>query len=644
MLVRFIRFTCNKTNKSLGFGRSSVGYSAHSVVSSGRCNVNWVRRWVTRICVVSMIALVGAGVSVATDGSATSTVPGAPTNVTATVTSTSTAIFLSWKFATTGATPDRVLVSVFNGKNLVGQVHCAYPVCTSIVVPGLVPGYKYVLDVSAGTTAGYSGIVTSNQVTVPWGCATAQVCVSVNGNTPGGAALHRAAGLLLGLNNSSPASLVAPLNIQYWRTDVGPPVCNTAGCIGYAAYNNVKRVDPTATITEVLSDNWYDTTYVANRECPSHNAMLCGLFKYPQPYGGAAMPWSNWSAFDQLTTSVVQSVESSGATVSWWDLINEPPAQTGQNDKYFDGVDSATLTASDIEQWLLHAYDDVKAADPNAKVVCPSFEQYNDYPGESPPYNQLLDFSTFLAFAAANNIDCSAFSWHEINFVGSQTDYNMQPQTIQDHVARFRALLQSYPQFAGAQIFITEYLPNIALSGSQYYETMPGWNIGDIAAIEAAGVNQSMHTCVELAGCSDQLDDLFVLTNGVAGPSDTYWPYWFYAQMNGNTVPVTSSQQEISGFATLNAQTSTIMMLLGRHDVEGKDGIPPTESTTITVDVPWSTPSVTVTSQPFADTGGVNGEPPIATSTVPVVGGVATITIPAFGSENGYGLTVQPTS
>jgi hypothetical protein len=589
-----------------------------------------------------MVALVGTGVSVATDGSATSSVPGNPTAVTASVTSTSTDIILSWKFATTGVTPDRVLVSVFNGKNLVGQVHCAYPVCTTMHVPGLWPGYQYVLDVSAGVAAGYSAPVPSNSVIVPQGCSTAQVCMTVNANAPGGPALHRAAGLLQGVDNNTPASLVGPLDIQTFRTDAGPPVCIGSHCVGYQSYTNIKRVDPTARITEGLSDNWYDNTYETYRECA--NALMCGLLKNPQPYGGAATPWSNWTTFDQFTQSIVQMVEANGTTINWWDLINEPPAQTNQNDVYFDARDSAALTPGDIEQWLLHAYDDVKAVDPNAQVVCPSFEQYNDYPGEAPPNDQLLDFSTFLAFAAANNIDCSAFSWHEINFVGSQTDYNNQPQTLQDHVARFRALLQSYPQFASSKIFITEYAPNIALSGSQLYETMPGWNIGYIAAIEAAGVDQGTHTCVEINGCSNLLDDLFVMTSSGAAPSDTYWPYWFYAQMNGSEVPVTSSQQQISGFATLNTTTRSLMMLLGRHDVEGKDGISASESTTITVDVPWSTPSVTVSSQPFTDTGGANMEPAITTTTVPVVNGVATITIPAFGSENGYGLTVQPTS
>ncbi|HVA08403.1 MAG TPA: fibronectin type III domain-containing protein, partial [Acidimicrobiales bacterium] len=198
-----------------------------------------VKRWTTRVCAMSLVALGCTGVSVVADSSATSNVPDPPTAVTATVTSNSTDIIGSWKFATTGVTPDRAYVAVFNGSTLVGQVTCAYPVCTTIDIPGLWPGYAYRFQVKAGTAAGYSALVGSNTVTVPWGCATAKVCLSVNADTPAGPVLHSAAGLLNGVNPSTPASLVPPLGIRYWRTDVGPPNCIGTGCIGYTEYNNV---------------------------------------------------------------------------------------------------------------------------------------------------------------------------------------------------------------------------------------------------------------------------------------------------------------------------------------------------------------------------------------------------------------------
>ena len=619
-----------------------------------------IRPWIARGCAISLVALVCAGITLEANVSATSTLPDPVTNVTAVASTTSTDITVSWNLPTTGVTPDRVLVTAFTPtttktdlglkttttETQVGQVTCAYPICSSIDIPGLAPGVTYTFSVQAGVASGDSTAVTSNAVTPNWGCATAQVCVNVNGTTPGAAAEHRAAGMVDGVNGVVPESLVAPLDIKYWELDAGDPNCSGTNCIAFAEYDDVEAVDPTAELSEVLSDNWRAYTDVTNRECPMHESSLCGFDKDPTPYSGAQTPWSNWSEFDSFTSGVVRDLLAVNANISWWNLINEPPAYSGRNDAYFDGEDSDALTATDLEQWFLHAYDDVKSVDPSANIVCPSFEQYDDFPGEAPTYNQILDFSTFLQFAAANGIDCNAFSWHEINSQGSLTDFNMQPQTLQDHVARFRALLQQYPQFAGAQIWINEYVGAVPTQGGAYYETLPGWNIGFIASIEAAGVDESNHTCIEPSGCGEQLDDLLLANSGdtAVTPTDTYWPYWYYAQMNGNIVPVTSTQQQVSGFATVNSSTNSLMVLLGRHDVGGADPLPANETTTMTVDVPWAVSNVNVATQSYPDAGGTVTEPPITTTTVPVVDGVATISIPSFGAQCGYGITITPSS
>jgi hypothetical protein len=605
--------------------------------------VTRMRPWFARVCAMSVLALVCTGISLGPGVSATSSLPNPVLNVVATPSTTSTVVVVTWQFPTTGVTPDRAMVAAWQGKTLAGTVTCAYPICTSENIPGLVPGEAYRFDVFSGTAAGYSAATTSATVTVNWGCSTANVCLTANATTPGGPVLHNAAGMDQGVTPVTPAALIAPLGIKYWETGAGPPICGGTSCTNYSSFDAIRADDPTASISEVLSDNWYAETYEAYRDCP--NMTMCDIENAPKPWGGAEMPWANWSQFDSFTQSVVKTVEASGRTVALWNLINEPPSQGAQNDAYFDGAQSPTLTASDIEQWLLHAYNDVRAADPSAQIVCPSFEQYDDFPGETPAVGQLLDFSTFLAFAAANNMDCNAFAWHEINYEGSLTDFNMQPQTMLDHIARFKALLQSYPQFAGTPIIINEYAPNVSLEGGQLYETMPGWIVGYIASLEASGVEEANHTCVT-GGCNDLADDTLVVSGSTITTSDTYWPYVYYAQMSGNSIPITSSQEQINGFGSLNTSTNTIMMLLGRHDVEGVDALPANETTTLTVDIPssWNTPSVTVSSDSFIDSGGADAGPTPVVTTVPVVNGVATITIAAFGGQNAYGITVTPTA
>jgi hypothetical protein len=412
-------------------------------------------------------------------------------------------------------------------------------------------------------------------------------------------------------------------------------------CKDYDDYDTEKALDPTSTTTAVLSDAWYNETYLPFRECG--NLVQCLATGAPLPYGGVAPPWSNWSVYDSFMTKTVQTVVASGRSVNYWDLVNEPPARGPLNDLYLDFKSSSVLTTDDLEQWLLHTYDDVKAADPNAQVVCPSLEGYDDYPGEAPANSQLLDFSTFLAFAAANHMNCNAFSWHEINDIGSATDFNMQPEDIVAHVFRSRTLLAQYPQFKGAQIFINEYGAFTPLGGSQTYESMPGWTVGYIAALEQAGVNEANRSCTPNKGCADLLDDLLVHSGGTLEPSHAYWPYWFYAQMNGAVVPVTSSAEAVSGFAALDTAQRTLRILLGRHEIQvsgNRNG----QSASIAVAVPWSSPSVQVQLQPFANGAGAEFQPPVTTQTVPVTHGSVTISLPYLGPENAYGITVTPLS
>lgn len=599
-----------------------------------------VRRWAARG--TPMAVLLGlCVVPLAQATSASTGLPNPPLSVTATPSASSTLVTVRWAFAPAGPRPDRALVTAYSGGTEVGQVTCTSPVCTAVWVPGLTAGNLYTFTVQAGVASGYSAPSASAPVTVNSGCSVADICVGVDATTPGAPAQHRAAGLLDGSDFSIPPALVAPLDIQYWRTAVGPPVCASAGCTGYGAYDGVKRLDPNAVTTALLSTNWYAETNTPYRECPNLAACVAG--GYQAPYGGEATPWSNWSAYDSFITSVVQNVQASGRQVNYWDLLNEPPSSDPSTNFYLDADDSKAMTVSDEEQWLLHTYRDVKAADPDAQVVCPSLENYEDYPGEDSDNLQLLDLSTFVAFAAAHDLDCNAFSWHEISPAPQLTDFNMQPQDIQAHVSRFRALLDAYPMFAHAQIFINEYgafMPPNSNQG-QTYESMPGWTVGNIAALEAAGVNEANRSCDADGGCQDLLDGLLVKNGSALAPSSVYWPYWFYAQMNGNVVPVTSSAEQVNGFSVLNASSSTLRILLGRHEQEFAGSSAP-ETLLLTVKVPWSTPSVEVKEQPFLNIGGPVVEPPITPSVEPVKNGEVTILVPAIGPYDAYGFTLTP--
>jgi len=595
--------------------------------------------WLAVLIATVSVALACSTMLVSPETSAASNVPNPPTNVTAIASTTTNTVTVSWAFSPLGLTPDRARVIAYDGTISVGRATCTLPVCTTMQVPGLTVGTIYTFVVKAGVQNGYSVGTTSAPVQVVSTCLVAGACVTVNANDPEGLADHVAAGLLHGIDSTVPTSLVRPLDIQNWRTATGPAACSSGTCIGAVQFNTIRQADPSATVTAILSANWYQSSFEPYRECGSYAICLSG--NWPKPWGGAQTPWANWTAYDSFISNVVTKVEANGQTVNYWDLLNEPPSQTANLVGLLDAQDSTNLTNTELEQWLLHTYDAVRAADPNAKVVCPSFESFQSFPGEAAPGGQLLDFSTFLAFAQANGMDCNAFSWHEINYNPTATDFNDQPENVTAHVQMFRNLLASYPTFRQAQIFINEYLPSsVPTYGTQSYESMPGWAVGYISALEAAGVSGANLSCGG-QGCSNLLDGLLVSTGPSVAPSATYWPYWFYAQMTGNVVPVTTSAEQISGFATLDPASGTVRVLLGRHETEVGGNTSP-ESVSMAVNGPWGNGPVTVDLQDLANVSGAVSEPSITTVIAEAVNGVVTVLIPSIGAYDAYAITMIP--
>ena len=568
--------------------------------------------------------------------------PSSPISVTAAPSASSTAVTVSWSLSSASPSPRSFLVLAFAGGTLVGQEVCSSPTCRSAVIPGLTPGRSYVFAVEEKVGNGYSAPGTSQPVTVQSDCSTAAVCVNVDGTQPGATLDHATSGLLEGINGSTPSSLVAALAPTFWRVSAGPPLCNGQLCINYSGYDSVVRYKPST--IDVLSDAWHNATYKPFQGCTS--TLACAQYGDPPPFGGASAPWNNWIAYDRFIINTVRTMERAGRTPTYWDLVNEPPAKSPQNDMYFDGQVSDNLTTSQIEQWLLHTYRDVKLADPFAKTVCPSMEGYYDYPSEAPATQSLLDLSSFLDFAAASGLHCDAFAWHEINFVESPTDFNNQPQDIQTHVARFRALLAKHSSLAAARIFIDEYGAPAAPGAPGPYDLMPGWDVGYLSALAAAGVDEANRTCAAAVDCQYLLDDLLVNTNGVISPSDAYWPYWYFAHMSGRTVPVTSSAEQVSGLASLTSTALTI--LAGRHEtLDNSTGVATPSSTspepvTIQIKVPWTVSQVSVARQNYAYSTGATALPPVSTQTLPVQGGLVTISVPGVGDADAFALTVTP--
>lgn len=537
-----------------------------------------------------------------------SVVPGPPSQVVLSTDGSDNQLTVTWAPSSTPVAAEVYKIGVFEqaGSSLkqVGAVNCDAP-CNSMVLQAR-PGSITSVSVNASNSAGYTS-AWSNSIAVPQPCALA--CLTVHSSSPGATVPHESDGFLDSNGPANPSGL-SPLQ---WRTNL-----RTLSQLP----NSVVTQLGGAAITDLLSDDWLD----------SHNL------------GGYAFtPWSDWSLYSQWVTDDVKSVEAlasqRGFTVTYWEVQNEP-----FGGYYYSPSSSPppSETISAFEHQFLVAYQAIKAADPAAQVIGPSLIAWNAQANDTPTVG--IDMRSFLDFCAAHGIQLAGVSFHANTYFPlagwyAPDGFPAQPAAIQLYVSQLRAMLAERPSLGNPAILINEY-------GDPYTSELPGWNVGWLSALDAAGVAGSERSCWD--GCGSSLDGL--LANDGSAPRPSYWVYSFYASMRGLAVPVTSSYTAVTGTASV-APNGNVSVLLGRHQ-------------TCTPAVNWSCPSypavpVTVNIQLPAATAatvtfavipaGSNTTSPLyqlspSQATVPVINGVATVTTPSLHDGDAVEMTVTPAS
>jgi hypothetical protein len=524
-------------------------------------------------------------------------VPGPLTALTATADRSINRATVQWQPPTTGPSPETYDIGVFENGRQVGAFTCDAP-CTQRSVD-LTPGTTAEFHVDAANLVGRSPVVISNSVTIAKPCPVA--CLDVDATSPGAQATRRADGFLHAIGSKTDPALVDALHPTRWRVSLAWNQPNEAG---YAAAHANE-------LTEILSDDWMLATNTGQ---------------------GAAIPWSDWSRYSNFITLAVRTIESWGIPIKYWEIQNEP----GAPGYYPSGV------APTVDQLLTQfrvAYQAVKAADPRAKVVAPSLIGWGDTPSGG-----ALDMRTFLDFAVANGLRFDALSFHDNSYYRRPDEYapdwwGMQPDEVGRSVDQLRGLLAERPSLGHPAILVNEY-------ADPYTYALPGWDVGRIGALEAARVDGAQRTCW-WAGCVDgYLDGL--LTGDGHAQRPNYWVYAFYGSMSGRIAPVTTTYTSVTGFATVDAG-STTRILVGRHE-----GCAPQLQSSICPNQPSLRPAdlavdvrvafggganVTIASMPAA-AGTLVGPASQSSTAVPVVNGRVSVTLPAVNDGDAWEITI----
>lgn len=479
-----------------------------------------------------------------------------------------------------------------------------------------------------GTTAIGSG--DSFTYEYPAGQCLSGRCTVRVGTRALGPVRHDADGLLdgIGATGLPPTrrlrTLLDALSLRQWRTDVDDPAIPTENPFAYC--DTCRR--HTAISLDLTSD-WVDW---ASRHAPQD----------------ADYPYADLAAYGGFIYDDVVSRLRAGERFAYYDPWNEP------------------VTGS-IDAWLGvygTAYDMIKRADPSARVVGPSIGTFLDVsPGLPNADGYMLDLPDFLAWEMATGRRFAAISWHEdgssvlslplgLGAIGPPQPVPgglrdaWSPAAIGAHVEQARALLATYPQLRGTELFVNEYGPPWAIN-------IPGWIVGDIAELEATRAGEAMMTCATGTACSTLLDGLI----GWDGrPQMPYWVMRAYAGMQGTRVTSASSASNLYVLATRVRRTRATEILLGRADDCDTDAQCPQfrastarrARVTVSVPVPRGIRRVVVAVEALPDDAvhpiGENdaAAPRRRARTERVRHGDVAVTLPSFGDGDAAYVTVIP--
>jgi hypothetical protein len=482
--------------------------------------------------------------------------------------------------------------------------------CLSTSFANLGAGHSYYFDVLAEGPGGDGPVATSNAVTAtdPT-CPATSLCAAIG--SPGPA--------------PSPAKPVA----QGFLGDL-TPTANAVAKLLKLGVSSLRlasphgSTSPPAPVTVIVSDAWYQATYSPRM-------------------GGALPPWECWKCYKGFVSGLVKRVMAAHDKVSYWDIQNEP------GNGYFGPHQEPNQSLED-QQFALAAQT-IRSVDPQAKLIGPSAAGFAAYPNPSVPSEP--DLYTFLEAATRAHLPLAALSFHA-------NSPDQQPEVLAGEVAATRALAARFLHTFDPSIFVNEYGPKTSWS-------VPGWEVGWLAALETTGVAQADRACWSATGSDGQkystcanngtLDGLLTLSG--QDPTALYRVAQFYGEMTGRTselLPAATSTPTLSVLATATDAGGggpEVMAMVGRHDTCTAAANPDCDQPA----------SLTPPARPLVLTMAVSGQEHVAQvrlafvpdqpgavslawqqADLPVTAGRITIPIPSLSDGEALLVTVQPIS
>ena len=291
--------------------------------------------------------------------------------------------------------------------------------------------------------------------------------------------------------------------------------------------------------------------------------------------------------YRDFTHLLVKYAKLMGVPIDYWEVLNEPSPP-----KVWEATEGGGYWQEFLTLWDT-AYEAIRSADPEAKIVGPS------HGGANATVGGMYSIEPFLAHCKEKGQRLDVLAWHELyQNLEPEEQQSVEPDKVHQNIEAIRKLVDSkYAMLDVQEIHIDEW-------GEGLESTGPGTQVAFFYYMDLAGVSRAAP-----ASYGSFLDGLLIgKPAGVYGdrapsvmgrgihryeyiPSTSYWVWVEYAKQEGGVRLATETDDRcVVTLASRHDETREVRALLARarRDNNAPKGLPPAKVTVDFAGIPIS--------------------------------------------------------
>ncbi len=332
------------------------------------------------------------------------------------------------------------------------------------------------------------------------------------------------------LNNYTPQydpDMLDALKIKHWRSGTWP--------FWYPSTITAKPAEKWGGVRD--SAEWHGKYLDAMLRLRKQGMTWQVLLHHQGPYYDQyTHPKESLPAYRDHIYTLVKYCSHMGLPVDYWEVDNEPAPGP------YEGVSGYGFSGTwqeFLDYWDT-AYEAIRAADPKAKLVGPSYGIVT-----------AATMEPFLAHCKEKGQKLDVLSWHEITQDPAAPGFVVEPDKAHKNIDAIRRLVETrYSALEVSEYHIDEW-------GAQISDTGPGTQIAMFYYLDLAGVDRA----AKAHWTYDDLDGIMVDANT---PRTSYWAWREYAAGTGVRLVTETDDRCVVAIASRDDAGKTVRALVAR--------------------------------------------------------------------------------